>query len=438
MLNFQVIPHEDATPPCVVGNSSAWNDSEPATSVSVNCSSEGTGQRPAEMEWMVGLGMLMSLIVLFIVFGNVLVITAVAKFRRLQTQTNYFVVSLACADLLMGLIVVPFGATPVVSGTWTWYFGPRFCSFWTAVDIMCVTASIDTLCVIAVDRYIAVARPLRYETLMNKRRARFIIVAVWLVSALISFLPIEMGWWKSEAAAAANNTAEDVCEFNISLEYAVASSSVSFYLPLTVMIILYSKVFREARKQMEKINTSEGRFYNNANDSATIKNPARKLSRFLSRKEHRALKTLGLIMGTFTLCWLPFFVVNIVQVVWNCVPTGVFVSLNWLGYINSAFNPIIYCRSPDFRSAFERLLCCGRLVGRRRRRRGRGRKDNNELGQCTSWPICPDSGSTQGYVERCSETGTTLCGASTSSQGSSNSEQSLDTNGNSHGLLSAL
>ncbi|XP_006765651.2 PREDICTED: beta-3 adrenergic receptor [Myotis davidii] len=77
---------------------------------------------------------------------------------------------------------------------------------------------------------------------------------------------------------------------------------------------------------------------------------------------HQALRTLGLIMGTFTLCWLPFFVANVVRALGgpSLVPDQAFLALNWLGYANSAFNPLIYCRSPDFRCVFRRLLRRGR------------------------------------------------------------------------------
>uniref|UniRef100_UPI00358FCF3E beta-2 adrenergic receptor-like n=1 Tax=Myxine glutinosa TaxID=7769 RepID=UPI00358FCF3E len=298
-------------------------------------------------------GALLCTIVLVTVFGNVVAVTAIARFRRLQSQTNYLIMSLACADLLMGLIVIPFSGTPIVFKTW--YFGEKFCDFLIALDIMCVTASIDTLCVIAVDRYVAVTSPLRYETLMTKRRARIVIVVVWIISALVSFLPIHTGWSK-DASTNSTGSAEQ-CEFVIPVSYAIASSIVSFYLPLSVMVITYSKVFRAAKIQLAKINNSEGHFHIGSSSNTHGKKSGKKLSLFLSRKEHRALKTLGLVMGIFSLCWTPFFIINIVHAYCRCVPNALFVALNWLGYINSAFNPIIYCRSVDFRVAFRRMLC---------------------------------------------------------------------------------
>lgn len=91
-------------------------------------------------------------IILVIVVGNCIVILSVYCENSLRCVTNYYIVSLSMADLLLGIIVLPFSATYQVLGYWI--FGPQLCFFWTAFDVLVCTASICNLVVISLDRFV--------------------------------------------------------------------------------------------------------------------------------------------------------------------------------------------------------------------------------------------------------------------------------------------
>ncbi|KAM6946067.1 trace amine-associated receptor 13c-like [Aplochiton taeniatus] len=95
------------------------------------------------------------LYIVLTVFGNLLVIITVAHFKQLHSPTNMLVLSLAVADLLLGVTVVPFSMTRTVEGCW--FYGDTFCKLHTGTDMFLCSVSIFHLVCIAVDRYVAVS-----------------------------------------------------------------------------------------------------------------------------------------------------------------------------------------------------------------------------------------------------------------------------------------
>lgn len=315
------------------------------------------------------LGCVFLLLILWTLFGNFAVCAAVFRFRHLRVKvTNIFIVSLALSDLLVAVLVMPWKAVTKVLGHWP--FG-AFCNTWVAFDIMCSTASILNLCVISLDRYWAISSPFKYERKMDKKLALIMVSITWTVSGVISFVPVKFNWHKvdQETTIVINQTFNN-CDPSLSRTYAIWSSLISFYIPVAIMIVTYTKIYQIANVQIRKIATLERAAEHATNCRANAfpcPNPkAVKLS-----KETKLLKTLSIIMGVFVCCWFPFFVVNCTVPFCTepkndqpkCVSETTFEVLMWFGWCNSSLNPIIYAFNTDFREAFGRLLDCCRLYG---------------------------------------------------------------------------
>lgn len=125
------------------GNLSANNSNETASNLDSSA---------LDVNRAIIVGLILGAFILFAIVGNILVILSVACNRHLRIPTNYFIINLAIADLLLSFTVLPFSATLEILGYWV--LGRIFCDIWAAVDVLCCTASILSLCAISIDRYI--------------------------------------------------------------------------------------------------------------------------------------------------------------------------------------------------------------------------------------------------------------------------------------------
>ena len=387
------------------------------------------------------LGVFLALFSFVVIVGNIMVIVAVFKELYLRSVTNYFIVSLAIADVMVGGVVMPFAISHEMTNE-VWLYGQEWCDLWHSLDVLASTASILNLCVISLDRYWAITDPINYPSRMSNSKVCLLITLVWVCSAGISFPAI--AWWK---AVTPPDLSAHECLFTEDSGYLIISSLISFYFPTFIMMFVYAKIYRAAMAQSEGIkagskiasnglrgddgemmtlrihrgglrnqedhhhhhhshhhhhhhsngggsgSSSQIQYERSTSDSdgespchstrihvsesnsgGSTPRPAKHITKRLRHfaiskkltklaREQKAAKTLGIVVGVFIICWLPFFVTNMLYGVCkiDCItnPDILFPVVTWLGYINSGMNPIIYALSMrDFRRAFSKMVFC--------------------------------------------------------------------------------
>nr|CAI5827103.1 unnamed protein product [Callosobruchus analis] len=199
---------------------------------------------------------IMGTIIIASIFGNLLVIVSVMRHRKLRIITNYYVISLALADMLVAMFAMTFNASVQIYERWL--FGYFMCDVWNSLDVYFSTSSILHLCCISVDRYYAIVKPLKYTLTMTKKVVALMILNTWISPAIISFLPIFKGWYTTDEHEKFRENHRDLCEFVVNKPYAVISSSISFWIPCTIMIFMYLAIFREANKQEKEMYNRHG------------------------------------------------------------------------------------------------------------------------------------------------------------------------------------
>lgn len=184
-------------------------------------------------------------IIIGTVVGNILVCVAVCLVRKLRRPCNYLLVSLAVSDLCVAILVMPMATFYEIHGRWI--FGEIMCNLWVSFDVLCCTASILNLCMISVDRYYAITKPLEYGVKRTPRRMILWVIIVWCFAASISLPPLLILGNEYEKDGD-NGEILKVCLVSQNFGYQLYATMCSFYIPLTVMMLVYYKIFRAARR----------------------------------------------------------------------------------------------------------------------------------------------------------------------------------------------
>lgn len=281
--------------------------------------------------------------------GNTLVIVALAKIDALKhmAANNQAIISLAVADLLVGLLVMPCAIDSIVAGKWrggrVWGKLNAFGNF-----SFCIS-SIMHLALLSVDRCIAISRPLVYPSIVTKNRARSACVLLWIYSTLWALPPLfgvssyecfipyigecfEADWLRGRGAVLF--TASVVCG--------------TYGASVLVMCCIYLKIFNTVSDQSKRISTEVKQV--RANSGLAVRTNA---------SAKKGALTILIVIGTYMVCWSPFCLLLFAQMACGKSTGGPTADLTtmFIGFANSACNPIIYCiRYKRFREAVKRIF----------------------------------------------------------------------------------
>nr|XP_060640257.1 adenosine receptor A1-like [Anolis sagrei ordinatus] len=276
------------------------------------------------------------------IVGNLFICGVILQNRKLRAVvTNYFLVSLAMADLLVGAVAIPCAQFTELGLP---RHRPQLCLWMLCTVLVFTQASVFGLLAIAVERYISILRPFQYKSLMSPRNSLLVILACWVLAIVIGLLPL-MGWHNPFPASGE-------CLFNsiIKNTYMVYFNFMACMLaPLSVMMVLYGRIFLEVKRQIRKVAEGE------------VDVSAQERRRIIVRKELQTATSLFIVVFCFIACWFPVHILNTIMLVCpSCyIPSQVVLATIILSHVNSTINPVIYVfRMRSFRKAFESAWSC--------------------------------------------------------------------------------
>ncbi|XP_048453005.1 trace amine-associated receptor 4-like [Rhincodon typus] len=283
------------------------------------------------------------------VLGNLLVIISISHFKQLHTPTYYLVLSLAVADLLLGLVVLP--NCMGYSVETCWYVGNILCDVHIRLSVTLALVSINLLGFIAVSHYYAVCDPLLYTTKITLPAIITIIIFIWVFSIIYGFgLVCSKIIRKGIEDYIRTVSCHGSCILAFNKLWGHLNPLIGFLGPSLTIFDIYIRIFIIARRHARVIR--------NMTRKAQSEEEYSNLD--FAGKEHNAAMKLSIVIVVYIICWLPYCMIIVVDPYINYSTSRVLFSATlWFGFINSAFNPILYAFFyPWFCKAVKRILSC--------------------------------------------------------------------------------
>ena len=277
--------------------------------------------------------------------GNSLTCIAVYRNSKLRTSTNLYLIALATSDILNASIVMSLAVGVLITGRWP--YGEGLCNFHAFFTLFSVYVSPTTMGLTAYNRYVRIVKSAQdYTRIFTPTRSKMYVAAIWLTVAGYVSIPKLAGWTEyGFIPGYAVCTIVHPTETMKITHYSIVVSCF-FLLPLGVATVSYYKVFKMIKQHNQNLaSTSQTEDQNSP----------------ITTREINITKSLAIVVLAFGLCWIPFWIIAVMQRFTSdaVVPRNVQLLCTFLLFFSSTINPFIYAgMNPSFRAEFRRTLCC--------------------------------------------------------------------------------
>ncbi|XP_031156261.1 trace amine-associated receptor 13c-like [Sander lucioperca] len=251
---------------------------------------------------------------------NLLVIISISHFKQLYTPTNLLLLSLAVSDFFVGLLM--FFQIILIDGCW--FLGDLMCTLYYLLDYIITSASVGSMVLISIDRYVAICDPLHYSAKVTEKRVQVCVCLCWICSVIFQILVLSDNFKQPGRYNSCSGECVVVSDYIAGLVDLV----VSFIGPVTVIIVLYMRVFVVAVSQARAMRSHIAAVTLQGSVKVTAKS-----------SEMKAARTLGVVVVVFLICLCPYYFVALTDNLLNPVSAAFVICLY---YFNSCLNPLIY------------------------------------------------------------------------------------------------
>ncbi|KAL9693637.1 hypothetical protein quinque_012922 [Culex quinquefasciatus] len=274
--------------------------------------------------------------------GNALVVLVVVSNPMMRSTTNLLIINLAIADLLFVVFCIPFTATDYVLSSWP--FGELWCKIVQYLIVVTAHASIYTLVLMSLDRFLAVVHPIASMVIRTERNTLWAITVLWVV-IVTTALPVMFAHGVNKNLYQDREIAS--CTFLENDQFSRAAFHIAFFsssylVPLVLISVLYMCMLSRLWRSSVGGRSAESK-----------------------KSKKRVTRLVVVVVAAFASLWFPIQIILVLKSMEVFVPDTYFkISLqiisHVLAYTSSCINPLLYAfLSENFRKAFRKIVYCG-------------------------------------------------------------------------------